>query len=211
MRPSSKNSTASSKSLNLAKGPSRAASVVPLLSLDTSSNESLSPKRPYSADNLPSSELLKQMLSEPIRSWRNYYTNNNTQEEAVIEATSLISLASGCCGEKAKEFELLPGLVEKPPLPKAAGDATNKTDTEKIEKSPPRDVLFQNWISEEKEIESDILLSERRTDQFLDDLKHNETAAMDDEGLTKAETWVCKANFLLNTVLCAFFEISFIT
>lgn len=174
MRPTNKNYTASAKSLALAKGPSRAASVVPLLSLEKLEN--LSPiqqqQRPYSADyvalrnDLPSCELLKQMLSEPIRSWRN--------DENIIETTSMVSLVSGGY-EKTNNSELVPGLTSKPP----SGRDANRTDTEKIEKSPQESsdeevVMLKNWLSEEKEIESEILLSERRTDRYLDDLKKGE-------------------------------------
>lgn len=166
VREGSKNYTASAKTLALVKGPSRAASTIPLLPLEKL--QALSPKRPYSADyathntDLPSCELLKQMLSEPIRSWRT---------EQQIETTSPITLASGC--------ELVAdGLTAKPPLPADA----NKTDTEKIEKSPK----LESWLSEEKEIECEILLSERRTDQYLDDLKQNEKSAMQQ----KVEMWV---------------------
>lgn len=120
------------------------------------------------------------MLSEPIQSWRNYYTQNDKENGILnIETTSVISLASGCHIEKAIECgELVPdGLLTKPPLPTVT--VLESDATEKIEKSPPlainREVLLQNWITEEKEIESEILLSERRTDQYFDDLKNNET------------------------------------
>lgn len=202
MREDSKNYTASAKTLALLKGPSRAASVVPLLSLEKL--EALSPKRPYSADNaprsgdLPSCELLKQLLSEPIRSWRNF------EDDQLIDATSVVSLVSGCRGDKSAKdcCELVAdGLASKPPLPPplptttAIADA-NKTDTEKIEKSPPpsskkSEVLLENWLSEEKEIESEILLSERRTDQYLDDLKQSETIKTPQAAaMQKVETWV---------------------
>lgn len=182
MRECNKNYTATAKSLHLAKGPSRrAASVVPLLDL-TTTLEALSPKRPYSADcvaaDLASSQLFKQMLSEPIRSWRNNYTDDDFSTKN-IEATSVISLASGCYNNEnngktlVKECELLPGLVTKPPLPPV--ETNNKTDMEKIEKSPPKENRFQHWINEENAIESEILLSERRTDRFFDDLKKSET------------------------------------
>lgn len=171
MRDGNKNYTASAKTLSLLKGPSRAASTIPLLALEKL--EALSPKRPYSADyptrnpdDLPSCELFKQMLSEPIRSWRN---------EQQIETTSPITLASGC--------ELVAdGVTTKPPLPVDA----NKTDTEKIEKSPKLDA----WLSEEKEIECEILLSERRTDQYLDDLKQNDVDDGKSAVQQKVEMWV---------------------
>lgn len=190
MRECNKNYTASARTLALVKGPSRAASVVPLLSLEKL--EALSPKRPYSADyasrgnDLPSCELLQQMLSEPIRSWRNFNSDDGDEQ---IEATSAISLVSGV----PKDGELVAdGLVTKPPLPPPTTADANKTDTEKIEKSPKKSaVLFENWLSEEKVIESEILLSERRTDQYLDDLKQSETIKTPP---TAMQTWVSEGN-----------------
>lgn len=75
----------------------------------------------------------------------------------------------------------MPGLATKPPLPNKKSEI-NKTDTEKIEtvcdesSSKNKEVMFQNWITEEEELESEILLSERQTDRYFDSLKNDNTA-----------------------------------
>lgn len=164
--------------------------------------ESLSSKRPFSADfartnqsDLPSSELFKHLLSEPIRSWRNYSPDLPENNDNNIEATSIVSLASGCSTtvvdenktisnneNKTNECVLLPGLTTKPPLPTKKNEI-NKTDTEKIETitvcdaldelPKNKEVMFQNWITEEENLESEIILSERQTDHYFDSLKND--------------------------------------
>lgn len=153
-----------------------------------------SAKRPFSADfaahddssetNLQSSELLKHLLSEPIQSWRNY-TELPEEKQILSSNRSEISLVSFIDDNtKNNDCQLLPGLTTKPPLPKKIDG--NKTDAEKgdeVESNSSiedgsgvtkKEALFENWITEEKEIESEILHSERQTDRCLDRLKDKE-------------------------------------
>lgn len=115
-----------------------------------------------------------------------------------IEATSVISLASGCSDKRTtaevtfpgNECELLPGLTTKPPLPKKSdGDDSNKTDSEKIDGEGTKE-KDDDWSTEEKEIESEILLSERRTDRYLNDLKGEEKLKNSKEGGGEVASWI---------------------
>ncbi|XP_064213693.1 centrosomal protein of 131 kDa [Tribolium castaneum] len=132
VRPPSKLSTASSKCSLLTKFYSRPVSAVPLLALkDEVDSDSFKTKRPFSAGYLPnsyhnrlistreqsidslesipdetlsSSDLLKNLLSEPIKSWRNYSSTNSTKTEETKTTSPNIVLT--------------PGVQTKPPLPK---------------------------------------------------------------------------------------------
>ncbi|XP_044252632.1 centrosomal protein of 131 kDa isoform X2 [Tribolium madens] len=122
VRPPSKLNTASSKMMS--KFYSRPVSAVPLLTLKNEVESDFKNKRPFSAGYLPinylnsrelsidslesipdetlsSSDLFKNLLSEPIKSWRNYSSPNSTKIEEIEE-----------------NVVLTPGVETKPPLPK---------------------------------------------------------------------------------------------
>lgn len=245
-----------------------------LLSAESSDLESIEEEK------LPSSKLLKHLLSEPIKSWRKY-SNSDLSEPTDQPSTDksrntecdTVSLSSDSSTDvkiqpMSKESNttkkltpeknlnintclLLPGLTTKPPLPKRqeaenkklsarlqAQSLTesekklennetidkysqrdnNKTDMEKIGISENKDSMYdlegsssdfslkdailkepdvrclffenseihnlekqvsidtknamvQNWILEDKKIEHDIVLSEKQTDLYLDNIK----------------------------------------
>lgn len=87
---------------------------------------------------MPSSKLLKHLLSEPIRSWRRHEPNLSAKSSVKLSAVDLDAISiedslelkasdrtrEGLCEESEKKCILLPGLIGKPPLPKK--DLTNK-------------------------------------------------------------------------------------
>ncbi|XP_017776419.1 PREDICTED: uncharacterized protein LOC108562547 [Nicrophorus vespilloides] len=163
-RPSSRGSSASSKSAYLVQGPSRPLSAVPNLTLyeDKRDYETIRSHRPYSADNarecenklssnsslesiseidkdLPSTELLRSLISEPIVSWR-----DGMKHVHRIKNT------------KPSSSDLQPGLKSKPPIP------PKKVTLEEYNGQEPS--KYHNWLDES-------LIAEQRTDAILDKLK----------------------------------------
>ncbi|KAJ8923072.1 hypothetical protein NQ315_001624 [Exocentrus adspersus] len=146
-RPLGKLSTASSRCSLLIKCYSRPASALPILNLEDKVPVEICFKQ---NEALPSSDLLKNLLEEPIKSWRNFkplnsietsentdyatQSKDNTSEEnysvsseeqlAQDKVTGVQAEGKETVTEFKDSLNLVPGLASKPPLPKKPDTST---------------------------------------------------------------------------------------
>lgn len=175
-------------------------------------------------ESLPSSALLKNLLTEPIDTWK----SENIDELSSISSDDKIN-------EQQITLNLTPGLTKKPPLPRKSNE-TKKIDTndstsnaisayfnikyecglQKSEKdvenseSPqfeslsdsPNELLYQNWFNENENLTDSKKIVEKTLSNWssvqdlpnFSDFDIEKMYEKSSKGTTEMETWISREN-----------------